>query len=109
MDSHDYALRAIWSHDPEILGERPLSDLPALVSDYEGGKGKHSRVRQWLLQSVSDPRATSSVIAYCSMTGIGRYKSQIDRIALGASERSDRIDLRRRGRVSHCGGGHPRF
>ncbi len=32
LDNRDYVVRMVWSHDPEILGERPLSELPTLVS-----------------------------------------------------------------------------
>lgn len=32
MDSRNYVARAVWSHDPEILGERPLSELPTLTT-----------------------------------------------------------------------------
>lgn len=32
MDSKDQVVRTIWSHDDEILGERPLSELPSLVA-----------------------------------------------------------------------------
>lgn len=32
LDGRDYVVRMVWSHDPEILGERPLSELPSLVS-----------------------------------------------------------------------------
>lgn len=32
MDSKDYSVRGVWSHDAEILGERPLSELPSLTA-----------------------------------------------------------------------------